>query len=46
MDLDGLNFTVYGAEQELGTDFPSRRGPAKNIVPYMSGDKILGTYNV
>jgi hypothetical protein len=28
----------YMAEQELGTNFPSRRGP-KNIVPYMSGDQ-------
>jgi len=40
---EGLNsFMEYMAEQELGTNFPSRRGPAKNIVPYMSGDqKIL-----
>ena len=37
---EGLNsFMEYMAEQELGTNFPSRRGPAKNIVPYMSGDQ-------
>jgi hypothetical protein len=37
---EGLNtFMQYVAEQELGTNFPSRRGPAKNIVPYMSADK-------
>ena len=37
---EGLNtFMQYMAEQELGTKFPSRRGPAKNIVPYMSSDK-------
>jgi hypothetical protein len=32
----------FMAEDELGTNFPSRRGPAKNIVPYMSGDQKLG----
>lgn len=37
---EGLNsFMEYMVEQELGTNFPSRRGPAKNIVPYMSGDQ-------
>lgn len=37
---EGLNsFMEYMAEQELGTNYPSRRGPAKNIVPYMSGDQ-------
>jgi len=37
---EGLNtFMQYMAEQEMGTNFPSRRGPAKNIVPYMSGDQ-------
>jgi hypothetical protein len=37
---EGLNsFMEFMAEDELGTDFPSRRGPAKNIVPYMSGDQ-------
>nr|WP_315195834.1 M1 family metallopeptidase [uncultured Flavobacterium sp.] len=39
---EGLNsFMEYMAEQELGTNYPSRRGPAKNIVPYMSGDQKL-----
>ncbi|WP_281323289.1 M1 family metallopeptidase [Flavobacterium aestivum] len=37
---EGLNsFMEYMAEQELNTNFPSKRGPAKNIVPYMSGDQ-------
>lgn len=37
---EGLNsFMEFMAEQELETNFPSRRGPAKNIVPYMSGDQ-------
>jgi len=37
---EGLNsFLQYLAEQELDPNFPSRRGPAKNIVPYMSGDQ-------
>lgn len=37
---EGLNsFMEYMAEQELNPNFPSRRGPAKNIVPYMSGDQ-------
>jgi hypothetical protein len=37
---EGLNsFMQYMAEQEFGINFPSRRGPAKNIVPYMSGDQ-------
>jgi len=37
---EGLNsFLEYLAEQELDPTFPSRRGPAKNIVPYMSGDQ-------
>ncbi|TRX38754.1 M1 family metallopeptidase [Flavobacterium sp. ZT3R18] len=39
---EGLNsFMEFMAEQELGTNYPSRRGPAKNIVPYMSGDQKL-----
>lgn len=39
---EGLNtFMQYMAEQELGNNFPSRRGPAKNIVPYMSGDQKM-----
>lgn len=37
---EGLNtFMEYMAEQELGTNFPSSRGPASKIVPYMSGDQ-------
>jgi hypothetical protein len=37
---EGLNtFMQFMAEQELGTNFPSRRGAPKNIVPYMSGDQ-------
>ncbi len=37
---EGLNsFLQYMAEQELDPKFPSRRGPARNIVPYMSGDQ-------
>ena len=39
---EGLNsFMEYMAEQELDPNFPSRRGPAKNIVPYMSGDQKM-----
>ena len=37
---EGLNtFMQFMAEQELGTNFPSRRGLPKNIVPYMSGNQ-------
>jgi Peptidase family M1 domain len=48
---EGLNtFVQYVAEQDFGkmypaalseghNDFPSRRGPAKNIVPYMGGNQ-------
>ncbi len=37
---EGLNtFMQYMAEQEMGTNFPSSRGPASKIVPYMSGDQ-------
>jgi hypothetical protein len=37
---EGLNsFLQYLTEQEMEPNFPSRRGPAKNIVPYMSGDQ-------
>ncbi|MEM7299289.1 MAG: M1 family aminopeptidase, partial [Bacteroidota bacterium] len=37
---EGLNsFMQYLTEQQWERDYPSRRGPAKNIVPYMSGDK-------
>ena len=36
---EGLNtFVQYLTEQELDPNYPSRRGPAANIVPYMSGD--------
>ena len=34
---EGLNtFMQYMAQEELGTNFPSRRGSPKGIVPYMS----------
>jgi hypothetical protein len=37
---EGLNsFMQYMAEQELETNYPSSRGPAYKIVPYMSGDQ-------
>ena len=37
---EGLNsFMEYLAEQTFDPNFPSRRGPAKNIIPYMSGDQ-------
>lgn len=37
---EGLNsFVQYRTEQENYEDFPSRRGPAPNIVDYMKGDK-------
>lgn len=48
---EGLNtFVQYVAEQDFGrkhpdalspgqNNYPSRRGPAKNIVPYMGGDQ-------
>ena len=39
LDEELNSFMEYMAEQGLGTNFPSRRGPAKNIVPYMSGDQ-------
>ncbi|MDN3724557.1 M1 family metallopeptidase [Aequorivita sp. SDUM287046] len=62
---EGLNtFTQYVAEQDFGEEYPdaiapnkeypSRRGPAKNIVDYMAGDqsqlapimtKGINTYN-
>ena len=36
---EGLNtFVQYRTEQEQYDDFPSRRGPAKDIVRYMKGD--------
>ncbi|WP_395053341.1 M1 family metallopeptidase [Flavobacterium sp.] len=37
---EGLNsFLEYLAEQSFDPNFPTRRGPAKNIIPYMSGDQ-------
>lgn len=37
---EGLNtFMEYLAEQEYEVNYPSRRGPADKIVPYMSGDQ-------
>ena len=37
---EGLNsFLQYLAEQEWDRNYPSRRGPAPNIVDYMKGDK-------
>ena len=37
---EGLNtFVQYLTEQEWDHDYPSRRGPADKIVPYMSGPK-------
>ncbi|MFN4885395.1 MAG: M1 family aminopeptidase [Bacteroidota bacterium] len=37
---EGLNtFCEYLAEKEWDQEFPARRGPARNIVDYMKGDK-------
>ena len=37
---EGLNtFLQYLTEQEFMPNFPSQRGPAAKIVPYMSGDQ-------
>ena len=37
---EGLNtFVQYLTEQEFERNYPSRRGAAASIVPYMSGDK-------
>ncbi|MEP5610674.1 MAG: M1 family metallopeptidase [Cyclobacteriaceae bacterium] len=39
---EGLNtFVQYLTEQELDPNYPSKRGPAANIVPYMSGESGL-----
>jgi hypothetical protein len=36
---EGLNtFIQYMAQQELETNFPSKRGSPKSIIPYMSSD--------
>ncbi|MEZ4800426.1 MAG: M1 family metallopeptidase [Flavobacteriales bacterium] len=37
---EGLNtFCEYLAEKEWDQEYPTRRGPARNIVDYMKGDK-------
>lgn len=37
---EGLNtFVQYLAEKEFDRNYPTRRGPARNIVDYMKGDK-------
>ena len=37
---EGLDsFVQYRTQQEMYKNFPSRRGPPQNIVPYMKGDK-------
>ena len=37
---EGLNtFLQYLTEQEFMPNYPSRRGPAKKIIPYMSGNQ-------
>ena len=37
---EGLNtFVQYLAEKEFDPNYPTRRGPARNIVDYMKGDK-------
>jgi hypothetical protein len=37
---EGLNtFVQYLAEKEYDRNYPTRRGPARNIVDYMKGDK-------
>ncbi|MEM9326199.1 MAG: M1 family metallopeptidase, partial [Bacteroidota bacterium] len=39
---EGLNtFVQYLTEKDWDPDYPSRRGPAANIVPYMSGEQGL-----
>ncbi len=39
---EGLNtFTQYLAEKEYDRNYPTRRGPARNIVDYMKGDKSV-----
>jgi len=37
---EGMNsFVQFLAEQEWDRNYPSRRGPARSIIPYMKGDK-------
>jgi len=39
---EGLNtFVQYITEKDWDPNYPSRRGPAANIVPYMKGDKAF-----
>ncbi|HEY8934876.1 MAG TPA: M1 family metallopeptidase [Cyclobacteriaceae bacterium] len=39
---EGVNtFIQYRTEVETYKDFPSRRGPANKLVPYMSGNKSI-----
>jgi hypothetical protein len=39
---EGLNtFVQYLTEKEWDTNYPTRRGPARNIVDYMKGDKSV-----
>ncbi len=39
---EGLNsFVQYLSEQEWQRDYPSRRGPARNMVEYMKADKSV-----
>jgi hypothetical protein len=39
---EGLNtFMQFMAQEELGTNFPSRRGSPKGIVPYMSSEQSV-----
>ncbi len=39
---EGLNtFVQYLTEKDWDPNYPSRRGPAKNIVDYMKGDKAF-----
>jgi len=39
MDEGLTTFLQYLTEVQWERDYPSRRGPAQNIVPYMGGDK-------
>lgn len=39
MDEGLTTFVQFLTEQQWERDYPSRRGPAENIVPYMSSDK-------
>ena len=39
MDEGLCTFTQYLTEKELDPDYPSRRGPAVNMIEYMAGDK-------